>query len=54
VGPGADVNGCLDVDESLHGVLEDAPKHVGVSAVEVVEQRLLCHLFWAIVGFLGW
>ena len=43
MGRSPDVRGCLGFDEPLHGVLENAPKKVGVSAIEVVEERLLCH-----------
>jgi hypothetical protein len=43
VRPRADVRGSFGVDEPLHGVLENAPKNVGVSTIEVVEERLLRH-----------
>jgi len=40
---GADLRGCLDFDEPLHRVLEDAPQDVRVCALELIDQRLVRH-----------
>jgi hypothetical protein len=43
VGLSADLRGGLGFDQPLHGVFEDAPKHVRVCALELLDQRLVRH-----------
>jgi len=40
---GADLRGRLSFDQPLHGVFENAPEHVRVSALQLIEQRLVRH-----------